>query len=327
MATSARRRRKRPTPRGLIPAETLPAAGDVPAAPRALAARVAADGGAALAVYREPLAGGWCVLAALPIEKVAPTPFQRELSPAHAKRLAAVIAKLDRFLDPLIAVAHGEGYWTPNGMHRLAAMRALGARTVVALLLPEPEIALKILALNTEKAHTLRDKSLEALRMARTLAADPATARRPEEAWAFEFEEPAYLTLGLCYEENGRFSGGAYLPVVRRCEAFSSGPIAASLEARARRAVLLATLDAAVTDCVKRLKAAGFASGYLKPFVVARINPLRFQRQARPGQKAPRGVFEKTVEAMIAAARSFDPRRIRPQDVAALAASGPAAEE
>ena len=123
------------------------------------------------ATYRDPLGGHWQILAALPLDRVEPTPFQRDLSEAHVKRLTGVIDALDRFLDPIIAVRSADGrYWTPNGNHRLASLRALGARSIVALVLPEPEIAYKILALNTEKAHNLREKSLEVIRMARDLA-------------------------------------------------------------------------------------------------------------------------------------------------------------
>ena len=66
-------------------------------------------------------------------------------------------------LDPIIMVRHDDRYWTPNGNHRLQALRKLGAKSVTALVVPEPEIAFKILALNTEKAHNLREKSLEAI--------------------------------------------------------------------------------------------------------------------------------------------------------------------
>src|SRR5262245_19337646 len=206
------------------------AAGTPPAEVQELAQKVEKDGGRVLATYREPLGGAWVLLSALPIEKVEPTPFQRELSETHAERLATVMTKVGRFLDPVIAVRHDGGYWTPNGMHRLTAMKRLGAKSVVALLLSEPEIAFRILALNTEKAHNLKDKSLEVVRMARGLADDPETAKRPEKDWAFEFEEPAYLTIGQCYEKNGRFAGGAYMPVVKRCEEFASEGIAKSLE-------------------------------------------------------------------------------------------------
>ena len=132
---------------------------------------------------------------------------------------------------------------------------------------------------------------------------------------AFEFEEPAYLTLGLCYETNARFAGGAYMPVVRRCEEFSKDPIRKSLAARRRRAAKLLLLDRAVARCVTKLKKAGFQSSYLKPFVVARINPLRWVRAPKPGQKAPRADFDETIEKMLAKARTFHAGKVRPAEL------------
>jgi ParB family chromosome partitioning protein len=100
------------------------------------------DGGSVLAVFRDPLGGLWQIFAALPLDRVEPTPFQRDLSEAHAKRLTNVIDGLGRFLDPIIAVRKKDGgFWTPNGHHRLSAMRRLGARSIVALVLPEAEVA------------------------------------------------------------------------------------------------------------------------------------------------------------------------------------------
>ena len=301
--------------------------GAPPADVAALARAIVDDGGVALATYREPYGGTWVVFAALPLDKVEPTPYQRELSKTHADKLTVVMQKVGRFLDPLIAVRHDDRYWTPNGMHRLAAMRALGAQAITALVLPDPQVAFRILALNTEKAHNLRDKSLEVVRMAKALAENPATARKTEADFAFEFEVPAYLTIGFCYEQNGRFSGGAYLPVVARCEDFTDTALAKSLPERERRAGRLLELDAAVNDVVSRLKEAGLKSSYLKPFVVARINPLRFQKPAKPGQKAPRADLDATLDKMLASARKFDASKVRPQDLAAMAAaSGPAEE-
>jgi ParB family chromosome partitioning protein len=187
-------------------------------------------------------------------------------------------------------------------------------------------MAYRILALNTEKAHNLRDKSLEVVRMARGLA-EGAAGKQAESDFAFEFEVPAYLTIGFCYEESGRFSGGAYLPVVSRCEEFSDKPLNKSLPLRQARARKLLELDAAVNDCVNRLKEAGLKSAYLKPFVVARLNPLRFQKPARPGQKAPRADFDATIDKMLAGAARFDASKVRPQDLAAAAAMGAGAAE
>src|SRR5688572_2883528 len=73
------------------------------ASARALAARIVEDGGAALAVYREPFGGTPAVLAALPIDRIEPTPYQRDPSQPHVKRLMTVIETLGRFLDPIIS--------------------------------------------------------------------------------------------------------------------------------------------------------------------------------------------------------------------------------
>ena len=139
-----------------------------------------------LPIYREPFGGTPAVLATLPIDSIEPTPYQRDPSEPHVKRLMNVIEKLGRFLDPIITVRHGEGYWTPNGNHRLQAMRKLGARSVVALVVPEADVAFKILALNTEKAHNLKEKSLETIRMLRALADDKHHESRSERDFEFE---------------------------------------------------------------------------------------------------------------------------------------------
>lgn len=289
-------------------------AGSPPAKVDALRRAIEEDGGSVLAVYRDPLGGCWQILAGLPIARVEPTPFQRDLSATHVARLADVIHRMDRFLDPITAVRTAEGkYWTPNGHHRLAAVRGLGGRSITALVLPEVELAYRILALNTEKAHNLREKSLEVIRMARSLAAlDP----RPEREFALEFEEAAFLTLGLSYEQRGRFSGGAYHPILRRVDAFLDQRLPQALEARGARATRLLELDDAVSAVVKVLKDRGFESPYLKAFVVARVNPLRFQKgPAAPG-------FDATIEKMLGAAKKFDAARVKADQLAS--AGGPA---
>ncbi len=294
------------------------AQGNAPAVVDALTEKIRAAGGAPLSSYREPLGGHWVVFASLPIDKVEPTPYQRELSKAHADRLAGVIPKVGRFLDPVIAVVapSGDGFITPNGMHRLNAMRILGAKAITALVLPEPEIAFRILALNTEKAHNLRDKALEVVRMARALVEDPASADRHETDFALEFESAAFLTIGFCYEKNGRFSGGAYQSVVSRCDALRDEPLSETLPEREAMAAQLLELDVHVTAAVARLKEAGFQSGYLKPIVVARINPIRF---VKPGGDRPD--LGKTIAKMIDSAKKFDAGKVKAADLAIAAAS------
>ena len=308
-----RRKKAEKGSRGLTPGETV--SGTPSPEIDRVRRQIEADGGVVLGAFRDPLGGYWQVLASLPIEKVEPTPFQRDLSDTHVKRLAGVIDTLGRFLDPIIAVHNEKGiYWTPNGYHRLSAMKRLGAKSIVALVLAEPEVAYKILALNTEKAHNLREKSLEVIRMARDLA---GLDTKPESAYALEFEEPAFLTLGVCYEKNGRFAGGAYHAVLKRIDEFSGEPLSRALAAREGRAARVMELEEAVAKAMQALKEKGFESPYLRAFVVARINPLRFHKGDKPS-------FDATIEKMIASARKFNAAGVKPE---MLARAGGGAED
>jgi ParB family chromosome partitioning protein len=193
-------------------------------------------------------------------------------------------------------------------------MRALGAKSIVALVVPDFAIAYKILALNTEKAHNLREKALEVIRMARALA---DLDDRPETDYALEFEEPALLTLGLCYEQRPRFSGGAYNPVLRRVDGFLSESVADALRVREARAAQVLALDEAVNEAIERLKSKGLESPYLRAFVVARINPLRWKKDAG-------GEFDDVIATMTAAAKKFDAGKVSADQ---LASTGGAPEE
>jgi len=285
-----------------------------PPAVQKVSEAIAADGGTVLAVYRDPLGGNWQILAALPLDKVEPTPYQRDLSETHVQRLAQAIDKLDRFLDPVIAVRAADGkYWTPNGYHRLGALRLLGAKSITALVVPEEKVAHKILALNTEKAHNVRERALEVTRLEQGLA---DLDDRPEKEFALEFEEPTLLTLGLCYQHNGRFSGGAYQPILKRIDEFLGVKLSKALEVRRERAQQLLTLDEAVNAAVAALKAHGFQSPYLKAFVVGRINYLRF--------KKGKAEFDDTIAKLIAAAQKFDAAKVKPGQI--TASGGPPEE-
>jgi len=307
------RKKSAPEPRGLTARQV--GAGVPPGPVMALMEAVESDGGTVIGHYRDPLGGHWQVLAALPVERVAPTPYQRDLSEAHVARLCDAMDKLGRFVDPIIAVRSGDGqYWTPNGNHRLAALRSLGAHAVVALIVPEAEIAHRILILNTEKAHNVRERALEVIRLAEALV---GLDDRPEKEYATEFEEPALLTLGSCYQLNGRFSGGAYHPILKRTETFSGARLSSSLADRRERAHRLLELDGVVAGLVQQLRDRGLESPYLKAFIIARINPIRFKKGAKADP-------DDVIEQMHAAASRFDAGKIRADQVAR---SGGAPEE
>ena len=109
-----RPRKARPGTKGLGPEECRLA--EPSGAAAEVAAAIEKTGGYVGGSYKEPLGGHPVLISILPIDAVEPTPFQRDLSDAHHKRLADVINKTGRFLDPIIVVmAPRDGFWTPNG--------------------------------------------------------------------------------------------------------------------------------------------------------------------------------------------------------------------
>jgi ParB family chromosome partitioning protein len=281
-------------------------------------------GGAPIGAYREPLSGRSLLIASLPLAAVQPTPFQRDLSPTHARRLAQRIDETGVFLDPLIVVRGEDGtFWTPNGRHRLAAAKYLGLRLVTALISPEESLAYRILALNTEKAHNLKDRSLEVIRMARNIARrDRETV---ESKFAAEFEAAELLTLGIVYESNPRFAGGAYSSFLKKVDRFSDRSLATSLREREGLAARLLEVDTQVKRIIAALQARGFKSPYLRSYVVARINPVRFHKMKKGDTRPPMPIAA-ALTRMAAAARKFNPKTVSMGDVALVAAVAEAPE-
>jgi ParB family chromosome partitioning protein len=282
-----------------------------------LAKLIESDGGTVVGSYLEPLGSKHVVIAALPIELVEPTPYQRDRSETHVKKLANAMERVGRFLDPIIAVRKDGKYWTPNGNHRLGAAQLLGLKSIVALVIPEEDVAFQILALNTEKAHNLKERSLEVIRMLRGLVG--AKAGNESDFITF-LEEPHFATFGAAYEKRPRFSAGAYAPVVKRLDGFLEEPVEDALKTREARADLILKWDDEVVRVVEALKAKGLQSPYLKPYVVARVNFLRFKKEGD-------FEFDDTIQKMIDATRKIDPTKVNKEDLAKMGGAPAEAEE
>jgi ParB family chromosome partitioning protein len=282
-----------------------------------VAALVRRAGGALIGAYREPLGGRPLLLASLPLSAVQPTPFQRDLSPTHAKRLASKIDETAAFLDPLIVVRGEDGrLWTPNGRHRLAAGKLLGLKQITVLISPDETLAYRILALNTEKAHNLRDRSLEVIRMARSLAKRHGTSK--ESQYTAEFESAELLTLGIVYEKSPRFAGGAYSSFLKKVDRFSDRTLAASLREREGLASRLQEIEARIKRIIATLQSRGFKSPYLRNYVVARINPVRFHKSKKGDTKPPMPLGQ-ALTRMAAAAKNFSAESVSNADLAWVA--------
>ena len=312
-ARAPRRKKAEAGSKGLPPKDMLSGTENL----EALEQLIVEDGGAVIGRYRDPLGGHGVVIAALPIDKVEPTTYQRDRSETHVKKLANAMERVGTFLDPVICVRLDGKYSSPNGNHRLGAMKLIGAKSVVALVLPDPDFAFNILALNTEKAHNLKERSLEVIRMYRGLVG--ARGKQKETDFTAIFEEPHFATFGAVYEKRPRFSAGAYSPVVKRLEGFFDEPIQDALKEREKRADLLLAWDDEVVRVVEALKAKGLSSPYLKNYVVARVNYLRFK-------KGGEFDFDETIGKMLAATKKIDAAKVEKDDIAKMGGGGGAAE-
>ena len=274
----------------------------------ALAEQIEEDGGMPLAAYREPVGKNWQIFAILPLGRVQPTPYQRDISKAHLERLKKAITKLDRFVDPVVVVRGGDGsYWTPNGNHRRAVLEKIKAATIPAIVLAEPEVAFQILALNTEKAHNLKEKSLEVIRMYRGLLKEEP--RRHEDSFSFQFEEAYFATLGLLYEAHPRFAGGAFGSILRRVDRFQKEPLKAAYRERERRAALVEKASGILDRKVEKVKRRGIRHPFVKNFVLARCNPLTRSRKTLPS-------FDTALKRLIQNLEQFDADAVRYDEVA-----------
>ncbi|HET8646196.1 MAG TPA: ParB N-terminal domain-containing protein, partial [Vicinamibacteria bacterium] len=239
-----------------------------------------------------------------------------DLSPTHVKKLHEAVKKIGRFVDPIVVVSPGPGvYWTPNGHHRLRALEKLKVDMVPAILVPDPEVAYQILALNTEKAHNLKEKSLEVIRMYRALAQE--RPRSGEQDFAFQFEAPHFITLGLLYERDKRFAGGAFAPILRRVDRFLPGTLPKALPVREERADKVHEADQALAGVVALVKKRGINHPFVKNYVLARTNPLTRQRKTVPS-------FDQALDKLIANLADFDASKLRYDEIrraAAIAAS------
>src|SRR5438067_890348 len=274
---------------------------------RALAEQIEGDGGHVLAIYQEPVGEHWQIFSLLPRTKVEASPYQRDVSPTHVKRLTDAVRRVDRFVDPIVVVSPRPGvYWTPNGNHRRVALDRLKADFLLAIVVAEPNVAFQVLALNTEKAHNLKEKSLEVIRMYRGAAAEQPSST--EEDWTFQFESAHFITLGLLYEQNKRFAGGAFAPILRRVDKFRNASLRRGLEDREERAALVRAADETLVAVVAKVKKRGINHPYVKNYLLARTTPLTKARKTLPS-------FEQTFKKLKENLDDFDVSKVRYDEI------------
>jgi ParB family chromosome partitioning protein len=120
------------------------------------------------------------------------------------------------------------------------------------------------------------------------------------------------------YELAPRFAGGAYSSFLKKCDRFADRGLALGLRQREDHASRLVAIDVAVKKVIATLEARGFKSPYLRNYVVARINPVRFYK-AKKGETKPAMPLAQALTRMAAAAKSFKYESVSNADLAWVA--------
>ena len=91
-------------------------------------------------------------------------------------------------------------------------------------------------------------------------------------------------------------------------------PLPEALPLREARSAKIERLDGRVSEIVKDLQSKGFKSPYIKTFVIARVNPLRFMKTVPP--------FDEALDDIQKRADRFNVEKVKQEDIAASARPG-----
>lgn len=198
-----------------------------------------------IASFEDPVKRQPLKLALFKLEEIATPPFQRDLSESLKKHLEMAIEKLG-FLTPIVVVPKEGKYYVVDGRHRLEAMRDLGAKEILAIVVDE-SLYHYILEFNTEKPPNVKEKSKQAYRLYMDFyKEDPQLL---EEDLFTYLKEPMLITFGFAIEEiDSRFPASFYENFVSKIDQFLNLPLSSAIEERRKRAKALTELNRIVNE-------------------------------------------------------------------------------
>jgi hypothetical protein len=130
--------------------------------------------------------------------------------------------------------------------------------------------------------------------------------------------------IALVRSVGGAFIGAYRDPLGGRAR-FSERTLAAGLREREGFASRLLDIDAQTKRIIETLQKRGFKSPYLRNYVVARINPVRFHK-AKKGDTKPPMPLAQALTRMAASAKNFKVDSVSNSDLAWVAVGAGAAE-
>jgi ParB family chromosome partitioning protein len=229
----------------------------------------------------------------IPIEELQVIPVQRKPSKPHVKRLLGSIGKVGFVVPPIVVERKGR-HWIIDGQHRFLAAKEARLSALPCLKIPE-EYAHHLMELNVEKQMSLRERCYVALNVVRMYLDEEPSMAENDPRILDSIDQGYYVTVGLTYEKNPRFSGSAFETLLKKVDAFLDKPLKEAMEERRRRCgVLLKTHDA-VMECVGAIKKLGVSHPFLYKEVVSYANPYKRKRVVKDTFD---GLFAKVQQAL-----------------------------
>ncbi|QER41671.1 chromosome partitioning protein ParB [Thermodesulfobacterium sp. TA1] len=198
-----------------------------------------------IATFDDPVRKQPLTLAIFDLEEIHRPPFQRDISESLKKHLEMAIEKLG-FLTPIVVVNKNGKYYVVDGQHRLEAMKDIGAREIVGIIVDE-SLYHHILEFNTEKPPNVKEKSKQAYRLYQDLLKEDENLIE-EELFTY-FKDPMFITFGFAIEEfDPKFPASFYESFVSKIDEFLRKPLKESAEERRKRAKALIELNQVVNQ-------------------------------------------------------------------------------
>jgi len=240
-------------------------------------------------ILKEPVKGYELKVGVIPTDLIIIPSIQRELSESLVKKLSISIEKVG-FVDPIQVIEREDGlYEVINGQHRLEALKALGYREILAVVLPY-ELRNYIITLNVEKAPSLKDKSHQAYELYMEFL------RSDENLEEYELEsmieEPYYITVGFAIKQVSRFPAYAFERILKKVDTFLNLPLKDAKVERERRAELLLRAGEVLNEKYKEL---GLQNALQKEAIVSRAFQNIYGKRVRIVEDDFYTVFEKLI--------------------------------
>ena len=257
--------------------------------------------------FKDPHKKQTVVLRTLPTDRLEVVEHQRKVRPSHVANLVESIERIG-FVVPLVAIEtkgdSSPGVLVIDGQHRLEAAREIGIRKLPVLIVPA-RLAPRMMNLNVEKDLNIREKAVVALGIYRAFLDSSPSLKENDEEVQESIERAYYVTLGLAYEGKGRLAGGAFEPLLKKCDHFMRRTLENASQVREERAERVLETNGMIQEVIAEAKEMGAFHQYFQYQLISYIDPFKRKR----GRQNFDELFDKaqaSLDKLIA-----DPSRIR----------------